>query len=72
MGKKRVKKMSSLTSHTQVMYQSQFQKYFTQPTPPNPNIKAVKKSLQFFSLLEIYTAKQINLHDNFDYCPQNK
>ena len=68
MGKKRVKKMSSLTSHTQVMYQSQFQKYFTQPTPPNPNIKAVKKSLQFFSLLEIYTAKQINLHDNFNYC----
>ena len=47
----------------------QFQKYFTQPPPPNPNIKAVKKSLQIVSLLEIYTAKQRKLHDNFDYCP---
>ena len=60
--------MSTSTSHTQkVMYLSQFQKYFTQFTPPNPNIKAVKKSFHFFLLLEIYTAKQRNLHDNFDY-----
>ena len=49
------------------MYLGQFYKYFAQPQPPNPNIKAVKKSLHIFSLVEIYTAKQRNLHDNFDY-----
>ena len=66
--KKRVQKLSSFTSHIQkFMNLGQFQKYFTQPPPPNPNIKAVKKSFQFFLLLEIYTAKQRNLHDNFDY-----
>ena len=67
-GKKQSKKLSSLTSHIQkFMDLVQFQKYFTQPPPPNPNIKAVKKSLHV-SLLEIYSAKQRNLHDNFDYC----
>ena len=36
------------------MYLGQFQKYYIQPPPPNPNIKALQKLSHFFLLLEIY------------------
>ena len=61
------------------MYLGQFQKYYIQPPPPNPNIKALQKSshffyyqkfimkgtLQFYVLIQVYLPRSPFLYKRF-------